>query len=78
MMPGIESMKSGARDFKCQGGGLAYQTNATMAITIPAMRKAIKIQIPVDLKKDWLSSSFRRHSRRPQLLRQQSTLFLLC
>lgn len=44
-----------------------------MARTTARMRKAIKIQTPVDLKKDSLSL-FRRHSRRPQLLRQQVTL----
>jgi len=41
---------------------------------MPKARKAIKIQTPVDWKKDPLSSLLWRHSRRPHRLRQQVNL----
>lgn len=56
---------------------MTYQSNPTHARTTARIRKAIKIQTPVDLKKDSLSSSFLRHSKRPQLLRQQVTLLYM-
>jgi hypothetical protein len=57
-------------------GAYSYQSNPIQARIIPKIKKAIKIQTPVDLKKDSSLSSLRRHSRRPHWLRQQVTLWL--